>query len=68
MNLVEPFRVGPDRAYDAVAGLARVAGAELVGLVPRSVLEVIPEDRWERLDLDESRTIESRTIASRLAG
>jgi glutamate formiminotransferase len=60
MNLVAPDRVGPADAYDAVAAQAAVAGAELVGLVPESVLRAVPEARWTQLDLAEDRTIESR--------
>lgn len=65
MNLVEPMAMGPAAAYDEVARLAdavdaRVAGAELVGLVPESVLHSIPRHRWNELDLSEDRTIEAR--------
>jgi hypothetical protein len=63
MNLVDPSLVGPADAYDAVARRGRVARAELVGLVPRAVLEVIPADRWEGLDLSPDRTIEARLDA-----
>lgn len=65
MNLVEPFRVGPADAWDRVAGIVEVAGAELVGLVPSGVLERAPEDRWARLDLAPERTIEARLAARR---
>jgi glutamate formiminotransferase / 5-formyltetrahydrofolate cyclo-ligase len=60
MNLVEPSRIGPVIAYDAVAERADIAGAELVGLIPRSVLTGIPPSRWAELDLAEERTIEAR--------
>jgi glutamate formiminotransferase len=60
MNLVAPAVTGPAEAYDAVARLAPVAGAELVGLVPEAVLERIPPRRWEELDLAADRTIEAR--------
>jgi glutamate formiminotransferase / 5-formyltetrahydrofolate cyclo-ligase len=60
MNLLEPDVLGPAEAWDQVAGRAAVAGAELVGLVPRSVLERIDPMRWADLDLAEERTIESR--------
>lgn len=64
VNLVDPFRAGPDDAYDAVVTNlpdgARVIRSELVGLVPRAVLASIDPDRWEELDLDDSRTIEAR--------
>jgi glutamate formiminotransferase len=66
MNLVEPARVAPDDAFDRVVEAATsfpdvlVAGAELVGLVPRSVLEAVPSHRWAELDLAPERTIEAR--------
>lgn len=59
-NLTEPSTVPPDVAYDAVATMVPVARAELVGLVPASVLAAVPRHRWRELDLDESRTIEAR--------
>jgi glutamate formiminotransferase/glutamate formiminotransferase/formiminotetrahydrofolate cyclodeaminase len=60
MNLVDPLRFGPDRAYDEVATRAPVARAELVGLLPAAVLDAVPRRRWAELDLDPTRTIESR--------
>ena len=49
MNLIAPDEVGPAEAYDAVAAEREVARAELVGLVPASVLDAIgagaPVDR-----------------------
>jgi glutamate formiminotransferase / 5-formyltetrahydrofolate cyclo-ligase len=68
MNLVAPERLGPAAAYDLVAGLATQAGAraaraELVGLVPRAVLDAVPARRWTELDLAEDRTIEARLAA-----
>jgi glutamate formiminotransferase len=60
LNLVEPMSVTPADAYDAVAAQAGVERAELVGLVPAAVLEQIPRRRWAELDLDPSRTIETR--------
>jgi glutamate formiminotransferase len=60
MNLVDPTRVGPAAAYDAVAALAAVAGAELVGLVPQAVLDAVAPDRWEELDLDARCSVEAR--------
>jgi glutamate formiminotransferase len=57
MNLVDPFRLGPAAAYDAVAALASVAGAELVGLVPLAVLEAVPTARWAELDLSAARAL-----------
>lgn len=60
MNLVDPLTVGPADAYDAVSLRVGVAGAELVGLLPRAVLDRAPAERWEQLDLGPDRTIESR--------
>ncbi len=64
-NLIDPDRVGPARLYDEVA--ARVAraggsveGAELVGLIPASVLAAVPEPRWAELGLSGASTVESR--------
>jgi glutamate formiminotransferase len=59
-NLVDPWLFGPAEAFDFVAYRAPVARAELVGLVPSTVLEGIPADRWAELDLGEDRTIEAR--------
>lgn len=61
MNLVDPLTVGPMAAFDAVAELVDVAGAELVGLVPQAVLRAVPECRWVDLDLAADKTIEYRT-------
>ena len=60
MNLIDPLRIGPATAYDAVATLARVAGAELVGLVPDAVLAAVPRERWSALDLDATKSVEAR--------
>jgi glutamate formiminotransferase/glutamate formiminotransferase/formiminotetrahydrofolate cyclodeaminase len=60
MNLVDPVGFGPAAAYDAVAALVPVSGAELVGLVPEAVLRAVPEERWSELDLAADRTVEAR--------
>jgi hypothetical protein len=53
------MEVGPLAVYDAVTTTGTpIARAELVGLLPRAVLEATPSERWEQLDLDEERTIE----------
>jgi hypothetical protein len=52
--------VGPAEAWDRVARLVPVAGAELVGLVPAAVLDRTDPARWAQLDLDRDRTIEAR--------
>ena len=67
MNLVAPLELGPDVAYDlvvdALAGRGSIERAELVGLVPRRVLDAIDSHRWEELDLAPERTIEARRAA-----
>lgn len=60
MNLIRPDFIGPMVAYDAVAACAHVERAELVGLIPASVLADIPRTRWEQLDLAVEKTIEWR--------
>jgi glutamate formiminotransferase len=67
-NLIAPLVVGPDAVYDAVAATTEVARAELVGLVPRAVVEAIPRHRWAELDLGSSRTIEARLEQAGLDG
>jgi glutamate formiminotransferase len=60
MNLIAPDLLGPAEAWDLVAALAPLARAELVGLVPQSVLDRTPRRRWPQLDLGPDRSIESR--------
>jgi len=62
-NLIAPDQVGPAEVYDRVAAHAAIARAELVGLAPRAVLDVIEPDRWPELDLAPERTIEARLAA-----
>ena len=57
MNLVEPSRLGPADAYDAVAARVAIDRAELVGLVPSSVLEAVPPDQWADLDLSPAKAL-----------
>ncbi len=59
-NLIEPSKLGPAEAFDFVAARAPVARAELVGLLPMTILDAIPRARWPELDLTEDRTIEAR--------
>ena len=64
-NLVAPADVGPAQLYDAVATEVAAAGgdvlgAELVGLLPGSVLAAIPPARWPELGLSEEVTVEAR--------
>ncbi|MGH2602020.1 MAG: glutamate formimidoyltransferase [Dehalococcoidia bacterium] len=63
MNLLSPQILGPAEAWDLVAARAPVARAELVGLVPRAVLDRTPRRRWDQLDLAEEATIEHRLAA-----
>lgn len=71
-NLVDPWQLGPGAAFDAVAqALGPAAGidrAELVGLLPRAVLDAEPSHRWAELGLDPSTTIEARLEQAGLDG
>ena len=67
-NLTDPWAVGPEAAFDAVASRTAVARAELVGLIPRAVLHRAPRHRWRELDLDPSATIEARLEQAGLDG
>jgi hypothetical protein len=67
-NLIAPWRVGPGAVFDFVASRAGVDRAELVGLVPLSVLEAEPRHRWSELGLSPSATIEARLERAGLNG
>jgi glutamate formiminotransferase len=60
LNLIAPDKTGPAEVHDFVAARARIARAELVGLIPRSVLEAVKATRWEGLDVRPDNTIEAR--------
>jgi glutamate formiminotransferase len=60
MNLIAPLTVGPAEVYDAIAARATIDRAELVGLIPDSLLTRTPIARWHDLDLGADRTIEAR--------
>jgi glutamate formiminotransferase len=64
MNLIDPLVTGPGAVVDAIAAQTRVAGCELVGLVPDAVLAAEDPERWGALDLGPDRTIESRQAAA----
>jgi glutamate formiminotransferase len=63
-NLIDPSLVGPSVVYDEVAALLPQGGeivrAELVGLVPQSVLDNVDPSRWGQLGLSADQTIERR--------
>jgi hypothetical protein len=56
--------VSPSFVYDEVAARlpegGQIVRAELVGLLPRSVLDREDRSRWSQLGLSEDQTIESR--------
>ena len=68
-NLIEPVEVGPSTVYDQVAALlprGSIDHAELVGLLPRAVLEKEDPARWEQLGLSRETTIEARLASAGL--
>lgn len=67
-NLVAPWSHGPAAVFDAVSSRAPVERAELVGLIPASVLNGVPRGRWKQLDLSEEKTIEARLEEAGLDG
>jgi len=60
MNLIDPATTGPGAVVDAIARSAAIERCELVGLVPRWVLDLEEAARWDELDLGPDRTIEAR--------
>jgi glutamate formiminotransferase/glutamate formiminotransferase/formiminotetrahydrofolate cyclodeaminase len=62
-NLVDPATVGPGAVTDLVKAQVKVGRCELVGLVPRWVLDGEDPARWDELDLGPERTIEARAAA-----
>jgi len=63
-NFISPLEVTPEYAYQRVVDLlpegAVVQKAELVGLAPAAMLELISPEKWKVLGLGPSTTIESR--------
>jgi glutamate formiminotransferase len=63
-NLVEPDVVGPAEVYDLVSALlpasAEISRAELVGLLPASLLDRTPVERWAELGLSPDDTVQAR--------
>lgn len=66
-NLVAPWVAGPEQVFDRVALFASIQRAELVGLIPESVLLATALGRWHELGLSESATIEARLAIRRAA-
>ncbi|MGN6693867.1 MAG: glutamate formimidoyltransferase [Aquihabitans sp.] len=60
MNLIAPEETGPGAVVDAIGSQAAIDRCELVGLVPRRVLDLEDAARWDELDLGPDRTIEAR--------
>ena len=60
LNLITPQTFGPSDAYDFASGFTQIKRAELVGLMPRSVLEKIDRSKWSTLGLSDTTTIEFR--------
>ncbi|MGQ0743766.1 MAG: hypothetical protein ACT4OS_05425 [Acidimicrobiales bacterium] len=59
-NLTDPDTFGPADIFDQAGALVPVVAAELVGLIPSSVLAAVPRRRWRQLDLGADRTLEER--------
>ncbi len=63
-NLVQPELVGPAEAYERVAAAlplgGRISRAELVGLVPQSVLDRVPSGRLAQLGLEGAVSLQAR--------
>jgi glutamate formiminotransferase len=67
-NLIAPRRLGPAAVFDAVARHTPIARAELVGLIPRSVLDATDPGRWAELGIGPEATIEARLEQAGLDG
>jgi len=66
-NLVDPAHLGPAQVYDLVTDYVdelggTVIGAELVGLIPQSILADIDTERSTQLGLSADSTVESRLL------
>jgi glutamate formiminotransferase len=73
MNLVDYRRTSPVEVYDAIARRAkeagaRIAGSELVGLIPEAAVPDGFAERVRLLDFDPQQVIETRLAALRSAG
>lgn len=67
LNLINPYRFGPQKAYDLVSSYSQIERAELVGLLPQKVLANVDFKRWAQLDLSKEKTIESRLKSKNLS-
>ena len=63
MNLIAPTQVGPAEVFDMISEMAQIDQCELVGLIPANVLQQIPKNRWNALDLTAEKTIEWQLAA-----
>lgn len=61
-NLLRPLEKGPAEVWDEVARFGRVARAEVVGLVPRALLDATEPSRWAELGLCPGLSIEERLL------
>lgn len=61
MNLIAPEVTGPGAAVDAIAAQTEIDRCELVGLLPRRILDLEDPARWVELDLGPNRTVEARS-------
>jgi glutamate formiminotransferase len=65
-NIIDTDAILPSHLYDQVTSLLNAPGrinrAELVGLVPTSLLEREEPSRWTQLGLARDTTIETRTV------
>lgn len=66
MNLIAPDATGPGAVVDAIAAQATIARCELVGLLPRRILDREDPARWDELNLGPDRTIEARWASEAL--
>jgi glutamate formiminotransferase len=63
MNLIAPAQVGPAEVFDMISAMTQIDQCELVGLIPANVLQQIPKNRWNVLDLTAEKTIEWQLAA-----
>ncbi len=65
-NFIAPLHTTPEYTYELVKSVlpaeARLTRAELVGLSPQGMLDLIPAEKWKMLGLSPTTTIESRLL------